>query len=264
VEGLATSDHRWYHTIDLPDGTTTAGFADARAARPYVEWPAELRGGRCLDVGTFDGFWAFEMERLGAAEVLALDIDDPEQFDWPFDFRRSGPDVLRGQHTLEGAGFKRAAAALGSSAERVCLSVYDLDPGVHGRFDVVACGELLLHLRDPIRALEAMREVCSGELVLIEGVDPLLDLVARGVPCARVGPEGDMWWRANSAGLVRMLDRAGFAVTWVGKRFLVPHGPGWRTKPTPLDAIAAAKPFGRGGLHRAFRGRPREPAGPAR
>jgi len=81
----------WYHTIELPDGTTTPGYADTRPARRYVEWPVELVGGRCLDVGTFDGFWAFEMERRGAAEVVALDVDDPEAFDWPYDYRRSGP-----------------------------------------------------------------------------------------------------------------------------------------------------------------------------
>ena len=43
--------------------------------------PADLSGLRCLDVGTMDGFWAFEMERRGAASVTAIDLDDPNALD---------------------------------------------------------------------------------------------------------------------------------------------------------------------------------------
>ncbi len=256
----ATEDHAWYHTIDLPDGTTTPGYADTRPAREHIEWPASLPGGRCLDVGTFDGFWAFEMERLGAAEVVALDIDDPAAFDWSYDTRQAGPELARRRRTMGGSGFATAAAALGSQAQRIALSVYDLDPELHGRFDVVACGALIIHLRDPIRALEAMRSVCAGELVLIESIDPLLEIIARGVACAHVAPEEDKWWRANSAGLVRMVERAGFTVSWSSRRFLVPHGPGLLGgRSTLIDSIAAGKPGQRGGLHRAIRARPRPP-----
>jgi tRNA (mo5U34)-methyltransferase len=211
-------------------------------------------------VGTFDGFWAFEMERLGAAGVVALDVDDPTALDWPYDWRRSGPELVSLEGRLGGAGFAEAAAALQASARRLCASVYELDPEPHGRFDVVFCGALLLHLRDPVRALEAMRSVCAGELVLVEHLDPVLDVVARGVPCARVAPEGDQWWRANSAGLVNLLQRAGFEITWVGRRFLVPHGPGWENRRSAVDSLAAGTLRGRGGLHRAFRARPRPPA----
>ena len=34
-------------------------------------------------MGTWDGFWAFEMERRGAAEVHAIDVLDPYSWDWP-------------------------------------------------------------------------------------------------------------------------------------------------------------------------------------
>jgi tRNA (mo5U34)-methyltransferase len=260
VPGAIATERRWYHTIELPDGTVTPGYTDTRAARAQVEWPAALAGGRCLDVGTFDGFWAFEMERLGAGEVVALDVDDPQKLDWPYDWRRSGPEQIRADRRLDGSRFAQAAAALSSSAMRVCASVYELDPDVHGRFDVVCCGALLLHLRDPVRALEAIREVCAGELVVVEHLDPTLDVIAPRVACARFAPEGDQWWRANSAGMVSLLQRAGFELAWVGSRFLVPHGPGWVNRRSPIDSIAARTLRGRGGLHRAFRARPRPPA----
>src|ERR687895_1108727 len=63
----------WYHTQELAPGLVTPGMFDLR---PYVDrygLPEDLSGKRCLDVGTFEGFWAFELERRGA-EVVAIDL----------------------------------------------------------------------------------------------------------------------------------------------------------------------------------------------
>ena len=67
---------QWYHTLELAPGVRTPGWFDLRETAAAL-LPASLAGRRCLDVGTFDGFWAFEMERRGAAEVIAIDILDP-------------------------------------------------------------------------------------------------------------------------------------------------------------------------------------------
>jgi tRNA (mo5U34)-methyltransferase len=256
------STRTWYHTIDLPDGGHTAGWYDCRRAPAEVDWPTGLRGGRCLDVGTFDGFWAFELERRGAAEVIALDVDDPAALDWFYDDRTRGPELVREWGTGRGPGFLEAAGLVNSSARRVDCSVYELDPGDIGQFDVVFCGALLLHLAEPVKALEAMRSVCNGELVLVEHLDPYLELVAPRVPSARFAPDWDQWWRANSAGLCSMVERAGFDITWKGRRFLVPYGPAaprlpWRT--TASHALAARRPWGRGLLFRSVRATPRPP-----
>ena len=72
----------WYHTQELGPGVVTQGMFDLR---PYVERygiPADLTGLRALDVGTFEGFWAFELERRGA-EVVAIDVDSIQDLDWP-------------------------------------------------------------------------------------------------------------------------------------------------------------------------------------
>jgi tRNA (mo5U34)-methyltransferase len=223
--------HSWYHTIDLPDGTSTPGVFDTRAAARRVQWPAGLSGGRCLDVGTCDGFWAFEMERRGAAEVVAIDVDDPAQLDWSWATRHD-PAASREWRARRGRRFDIARQALGSRVKRVACSVYDLDPSVHGRFDVVFVGTLLVHLRDPIRALEGIREVCAGELVLFECVDAFLDLTARRVPCARFAPAPEQWWRVNRAGLLELVRVAGYDVLWASQRFHTPFGPGV-TRPRP-------------------------------
>src|SRR4051794_41979242 len=61
------ADHDWWHVIDLPDGSSTPGGWDLRrTAAEDIPWP-QVAGKRCLDVGTADGFWAFELERRGGA-----------------------------------------------------------------------------------------------------------------------------------------------------------------------------------------------------
>ena len=256
------STRTWYHTIDLPGGGHTAGWYDNRGAPDEIEWPAGVRGGRCLDVGTFDGFWAFELERRGAAEVVALDLDDPTALDWVYDERERGPALVHQWGSERGPGFSEAARLVGSTARRINCSVYDLDPRIAGEFHVVLCGSLLLHLEQPVKALEAMRTVCTGELVLIEHLDPYLELMAPRVPSATFAPDWDQWWRVNSAGLRSLVEHAGFDVTWIGRRFLVPFGPAaprqsWRS--TALHALAARQPSRRGFLFRGLRATPRPP-----
>ena len=62
-------------------------------------------------------------------------------------------------------GFEIARELLGSSATLEQVSVYDLSPETVGEFDVVVCGSLLLHLRDPLRALNAIRSVCREQFL---------------------------------------------------------------------------------------------------
>src|SRR3712207_4951658 len=83
----------WYHTIDLPGGVTTPGAFDLRRIVHKMPWP-EVRGKRCLDVGTYDGFLSWEMERRGAAEVVAVDIPDHDDWDWPAGARARGGEAL--------------------------------------------------------------------------------------------------------------------------------------------------------------------------
>ena len=204
------------------------------------------------------------MESRGAGEVIAIDVDDPESIDWSYDTHISGPAEMHRWRVELGPGFVEAGRRLGSTAQRVTRSVYDLDPDVDGMFDVVLCGALLLHLRDPIRALEAMRRVCRGSLVLVEALDPVLELVVRRVPAARFRPERDQWWRVNSAGLVQLTRTAGFSVDWLGRRFLIPWGPGAPAgqRSGRLPSLAARQPWRTDGmLYRALVASPRAPEG---
>lgn len=218
---------RWYHTLELGDGVVTAGEYDLRGVVSRLPWP-DLRGARCLDVGSRDGFYAFEMERRGAAEVVSLDLDDPGEIDFP----GGAPPREAVQRELDdgNAAFGIAREALGSRVQRVHRSVYALDPAEVGRFDFAVIATLLLHLRDPIRALVALRGV-TDRLLVNEAVVPSLDVLRRR-PLAELSTlDGPFWWLANPAGLARMLEGAGFAVEAQGRPYLVPwgagHRPGW-------------------------------------
>ena len=231
----------WYHTIALRDGTSTNGIFDTRAAASRLVWPEQIRGGRCLDAGTCDGFWAFEMERQGAGEVIAVDVGHANDVDRPWAARqRDLPTPHQPWATRAARGFQLASSALNSHVKRLECSVYDLDPALHGHFDVVFTGTLLMHLRDPILALERIRAVCSGHLVMIECVDAFLDMVRPGQASARLEPAAGQWWRGNRKALTGALRIAGFEELSVSRPFVTPFGAAITGGRNPLRRTLAA------------------------
>jgi tRNA (mo5U34)-methyltransferase len=195
----------WYHTMELRPGHTTDGMFDMR---PYVEsygLPDRMDGMRALDVGTWDGFWAFEMERRGA-DVVALDLDDERDLDWP---PRRRPATFPEQR--RGAGFRLAKDALGSSVERVVRSIYDARPEDLGRFDLVFCGFVLIHLRDQLLALERIASLCQGKFIFAEEYDRATGLVP--FPAVRYRADREkavVYWQPSIRTWKRMMWTAGF------------------------------------------------------
>jgi len=213
----------WYHTIDLAPGVSTPGWFDLRPVVDRIPWP-DVKGKRCLDVGTYDGFLAFELERRGASEVVAADVAHHEDWDWPPRHRALGPEHLAAVAGEKGRGFEIARDALGSKVERAWCSVYDLDPDVLGTFDVVTCGSLLLHLRDPFRALEAIRGMCRSEFLSVEQIDFRLTAMSPKWPVLRLSGDNGQWTIPNVAAHRRMLHIAGFDIVRTAKPFSEPFG----------------------------------------
>ena len=217
--------HQWYHTFELAPGVQTPGWFDLRDTATRIPFPASLEGKRCLDVGTFDGFWAFEMERRGGT-VVAIDVIDPLQWDWPAGSEAATMDAID-QRKRGGRGFELVAAARDSRVERRELSVYDLDPEEIGTFDLVYLGSLLLHLRDPVLALGRMRSVCAGTAIICDAVDSVKSALFRREAVASLDARGrPWWWRPNVAGLERMVDAAGFRRTAETQRLRMKPGRG--------------------------------------
>ena len=55
--------------LHIRGGVVTPGLFDHRPLVPQYGLPESLSGKRALDVATFDGFWAFELERRGAEHL---------------------------------------------------------------------------------------------------------------------------------------------------------------------------------------------------
>jgi tRNA (mo5U34)-methyltransferase len=207
----------WYHTLDLGQGVVTQGLFDHRPVLDRYPIPADLSGLRCLDVATMDGYWAFEMERRGAASVTAIDLDDPEDLDWPASLRAGHEKTM---DETKDKRFALAKQALGSSVERVIMSAYDLSPEL-GEFDFVFCGDLLLHLKDPITPVERIRSVCTGSAVIANVIKRFR--LQEGRALAELdGIDRFEWWTTNLAGLVRIVQAAGFARVEPSETFKVP------------------------------------------
>ena len=197
-----------------------------------IGFPASLAGRRCLDVGTRDGFWAFEMERRGAAEVVAIDLTDHRRLDWPGDRPPElAAETLAGLAARDSA-FEIASEALGSSVRRRELSIYDLSTDAAGEFDFVFLGTLLLHLRDPIGGLIAVRRVMRPDAELLVNDVVSLRLLALRRPAAELLTVAEpFWWACNPAGLRRMVQAAGFDVVAAGGPYFEPNGSSRRVAP---------------------------------
>src|SRR5437867_2981618 len=206
----------WYHTIELGSGLVSRGIFDHRPVIHNWGLPPTLRGKSVLDVGTADGFLAFEAEQRGAARVVAIDVARYGDFDWlPHVRSRIGLSM----ETEMAARFRIAHAMRRSRVEHFTCSVYDLSPASFGRFDVVLCGSLLLHLQNPLRALVNIRAVATEMAVIETVIDDEIDRDCPDRPWVRFGiqpaenepGEGCVYWRFSTCGLEEILRYAGFA-----------------------------------------------------
>ena len=131
-----------------------------------------------------------------------------------------------------------ARDALGSHVERIDCSVYDLDPAVHGTFDLVYLGSLLLHLRDPVLALERVRTVTHGRLLIVDAMAPLLSLLMPRSPVLSLYGDGRPYWlKPNLAALRQMALSAGWQVLRGPAPVLMPTGAGFHHPPRAMRAL---------------------------
>lgn len=218
----------WYHTVDLGNGLIPRARFDHRTVVDRYGIPESLEGKTVLDVATGDGFFAFEMERRGAERVVAIDVARLGDCDWvPRMKVQIGAIYDNGSWP---ARFRLAHAMRKSKVEYRHCSVYDLSPYTIGTFDVVFCGDLLLHLQQPLAALHAIRSV-TREMAVIETVlDPELEEAFPGQSVLRFGHphpedqvgENNSYWQFTTTALQTMLAYADFPDTEPQGTFLLP------------------------------------------
>jgi tRNA (mo5U34)-methyltransferase len=182
---------RWYHSIDLGNGILTPGWEKNTASRlKAFQIPDDLSGLAVLDIGAWDGFYSFEMERRGAKRVLATDT-------WPLGNKR---------------GFELARRALNSHVEDMTIDVLDLSPEKTGVFDIVLFLGVLYHLRHPLLALERIFSVTAKQLILETHVDMVWNPRPAMIfyPNAELHNDPSNWWGPNPKAVIAMLKSVGF------------------------------------------------------
>jgi tRNA (mo5U34)-methyltransferase len=185
----------WFHTMDLAPGVRTPGVYDPRRTLPRLRLPDRLDGKSVLDVGAWDGFYSFEMERRGA-RVLATD-----SYCWD------------GGGWGTKASFDLAREALASKVADTWIDPMDLSPeAVDGTFDVVLLLGVLYHVKEPLRLLERVRSVTDGLLVLETETGMLLTRrpAAEFFPGTELNADPTNWWAPNVPAVLGMLRASGF------------------------------------------------------
>lgn len=208
----------WWHHIELGYGIVTPGHC--WGGRPDIlcllleklDLPNDLCGKSVVDIGAWDGFFSFEVEKRGASKVLAIDKCHRMFKEGQFLDART-------------KGFEIAKEILASKVEYKIMDVLDLTPDI-GTFDIALCLGLIYHLENPILALKKIASV-TKEMVVIEsevldkgGNIPLaqfIETVYHGDPT--------VWWIPNRACLEAMVCSVGFkrihSLKWRRSRIIV-------------------------------------------
>jgi tRNA (mo5U34)-methyltransferase len=189
-QSLLDRDGFW-HSFELPDGTEIRGANSLESQKLRLAAfpiPGDLTGLRALDIGTWDGWFAFELERRGA-EVVAIDVIDNPRF----------RDLHR---------------RFDSRVEYRQMDVYDLSPAALGQFDIVLFMGVLYHLKHPLLGLERVCAMTRGiaavdSFVLQDNASgrPMMEFFERD----EFGGQTDNWCAPNVPCLVAFCRTAGFA-----------------------------------------------------
>lgn len=187
----------WWHSFVLPDGSQIQGVNTLEGQKHRLAQfpiPQDLRGKRVLDIGAWDGWFSFEMERRGA-EVVAVDVwDNPR--------------------------FRLMSQWLRSNADYRIMDVYDISPSTVGRFDIVLFLAVLYHLKHPLLALERVCSVTRGlaavdSFILKEEHHPGADVGGRPIiefyESDEFGGQTDNWVGPSLPALLALCRTAGFA-----------------------------------------------------
>lgn len=173
----------WYHTIKLPNNLLTNGVYDHRPILKYYDFPSSLKNKTVLDVGAADGFFSFEFEKKGAKEVMAIDT---HQFDGSIGHTDVSPtkienylkkyrcfnnekslylDIYKSLKIKTSIRLLIIKKILKSQVKFKIESIYNLKKKKK-KFDLVFCGDLIEHLKNPLIALENLVSVSKNLCII--------------------------------------------------------------------------------------------------
>jgi tRNA (mo5U34)-methyltransferase len=196
----------WFHTFALnrAEGIYAPGYARDHRYRLQAI-PESFDRLAVLDVGTFDGFYAFLTEARGAERVVA--VDKEQYIDW---VRARWGVELEG-----GEGFRAIKRLLSSRVEYRKLDAFELDR-LDRPFDFIFCCGILHRVEAPTRLLQVIRRrLAAGGRVLLE-THGVFEDQSDGDPVHRYGPgevypnDDYVFFGFTPAGLELLAARSGF------------------------------------------------------
>lgn len=221
---LTVEESRFYHRFDFPELADQPWVWDLRGDEASYLGHYDFKEKRVLEFGAASGFLSFWMERQGA-EVVSIDLSpDVASTSWDTLFAADDdPDAIKAvmAETTRSMnnGYWYAHQRLGSKARLVHGTVYSVPEDI-GTFDVVTLGAILLHLRDPLGALEnALR--FTRQTVVITDLVPFKSTpadskrpIATFVPSPQTKrPHGGWtWWHISPEVYARYLALKGFTI----------------------------------------------------
>lgn len=156
---------QWYHKIELRKRILRKGIVTPGQDHDDIWIPlkkemkkVDFAGKKVLDIGCWDGLWSFEAEKLGAAEVIATDINSQRSFS------EQGRDT-----------FEFARKHLNSKVKYKEVSVYELDSYFKNEFDIVIFFGVLYHLRYPQLGIGKIRKTLKERGTLLMETAVVLD-----------------------------------------------------------------------------------------
>ena len=227
---MAGSVPFWFHSIDFGEGVVSKGWK----SQAHLEHELnifripDLRGKTVLDINTWDGFFAFEAERRGAARVVALDhymwaMDPVLHHNYWKECMERGV-VPAAYHTMPyykpgelpgKRGFDTAHRARGSKVEVVAADFMEMDMASLGMFDVVFYLGSLYHMENPLGAMKRVATV-TKELAVIETEAAFFHGLEQHALCEffpsnELNNDVSNWWAPNEKALAGLCRAAGFS-----------------------------------------------------
>jgi SAM-dependent methyltransferase len=210
----------FYHTMDIPNHGQVTGEWDLRGQETTYLGGVDFDDKSVLEIGTASGHLCFWMEAQGA-DVTAFDLDSRRPWDLvPYFGSDHTSTAAERAGTLEklNNSWWFTHRHLNSKAKCIYGSIYDLDDRV-GTFDVVTLCSILLHLRDPIRAIELACARSRSEIIITDvseyqflGLKPQLheELCLHFLPRADQRSPVDSWYFLPAPLVVEVVRIFGF------------------------------------------------------
>jgi SAM-dependent methyltransferase len=215
----------WYHTFDFQE-VVTPGTYDYRKIIERIPWP-DMKGKSVLDVGCSDGFFSlYFAQTLSAQRVIGVDANS---YDGKVPLAVTAnkmPDfeekyALNDDYSLLESCYR--SLELENSNKFIFMkklldlknvefkegSVYHLEN--FQKADIVFCGSLLEHLRDPLTALEQLKRATKS-ICIIDLSGPLrLPWPANTLPLLKYNSGGGSFYNISEVALMNMMKSVGFS-----------------------------------------------------